>query len=105
MLVQRFILQPLQNEPMMQVFATFGLLILLQNIVLAITRGASLSVRIDLASATIPVGTMQVSVVRLIALIAATVVARYPRSRIDLPATSRIRRLVSSDLARRSLLS
>ena len=73
--VQRFILQPLQNEPMMQVFATFGLLILLQNIVLAITRGASVSVRIDLASATIPLGTMQVSVVRLITLVAATLVA------------------------------
>src|SRR6476619_1186829 len=41
--VQRFLLQPLQNEPMMQIFATFGLLILLQNIVLAMTRGASLS--------------------------------------------------------------
>lgn len=74
-LIQRFILQPLQNEPMMQVFATFGLLILLQNIVLAITRGAALSVRTDLASVTIPLGTMQVSVVRLIALIAATLVA------------------------------
>ena len=73
--VQRFILQPLQNEPMMQVFATFGLLILLQNVVLAITRGASLSVRIDLASVTIPLGTMQVSVVRLITLIAASLVA------------------------------
>ena len=73
--VQRFILQPLQNEPMMQVFATFGLLILLQNIVLAITRGASVSVRIDLASATFPLGTMQVSVVRVITLVAATLVA------------------------------
>ena len=74
-LVQRFILQPLQNEPMMQVFATFGLLILLQNVVLAITGGASLSVRIDLASVTFPLGTMQVSVVRLIALVASTLVA------------------------------
>ena len=42
--VQRFLLQPLQNEPMMQIFATFGLLILFQNIVLAMTRGASLSI-------------------------------------------------------------
>ena len=74
-LVQRFILQPLQNEPMMQVFATFGLLILLQNVVLAITGGASLSVRIDLASVTFPLGTMQVSVVRMIALVASTLVA------------------------------
>jgi branched-chain amino acid transport system permease protein len=75
LLLQRFILQPLQNEPMMQVFATFGLLIFLQNVVLAITRGASLSVRVDLSSLTLPLGTMQVSVVRLITLAAATVVA------------------------------
>jgi branched-chain amino acid transport system permease protein len=75
LLLQRFILQPLQNEPMMQVFATFGLLIFLQNVVLAITRGASLSVRVDLSSLTLPLGTMQVSVVRLITLLAATVVA------------------------------
>lgn len=74
-LVQRFILQPLQNEPMMQVFATFGLLILLQNVVLAMTRGAAVSVRTDLASLTFSVGTVQVSVVRLIALVAATAVA------------------------------
>lgn len=73
-IVQRLVLQPLQNEPMMQVFATFGLLIFLENVVLTVTRGASLSVRIDLASLTIPVGTMQVSVVRLIALAAATAV-------------------------------
>jgi branched-chain amino acid transport system permease protein len=73
-LIQRFLLQQLQNEPMMQVFATFGLLILLENVVLVITRGASLSVRTELASVTIPVGTMQVSVVRLIALVAATLV-------------------------------
>jgi branched-chain amino acid transport system permease protein len=75
LLLQRFILQPLQNEPMMQVFATFGLLIFLQNVVLAITRGASLSVRTELSSLTLPLGTMQVSVVRLITLTAATVVA------------------------------
>ena len=74
-IVQRFVLQPLQNEPMMQVFSTFGMLILLQNIVLAITRGASLSLRVDLSSLTIPLGTMQVSVTRVITLVAATVVA------------------------------
>src|ERR1700755_1625835 len=37
--VQRLVLQPLQNEPNMQVFATFGLLIMFENTVLAITRG------------------------------------------------------------------
>src|SRR5204863_8906433 len=43
LVVQRLVLQPLQNEPMMQVFATFGLLILLENSVLAITRGEGYS--------------------------------------------------------------
>ena len=41
--VQRLVLQPLQNEPMMQVFATFGLLILFENSILAITRGEGYS--------------------------------------------------------------
>jgi branched-chain amino acid transport system permease protein len=74
-LLQRFILQPLQGEPMMQVFATFGLLMVFQNVVLALTRGAAVSVRSPLGSLTFPLGTMQVSVVRLLALVAATLVA------------------------------
>jgi branched-chain amino acid transport system permease protein len=74
-LVQRFIVQPLQGEPMMQIFATFGLLMVFQNVVLALTRGAAVSVRSPLSSLTFPIGTMQVSVVRLIALVAATLVA------------------------------
>ena len=41
--IQRFVMQPLQTEPMMQIFASFGLLILFQNIVLAGTRGEALS--------------------------------------------------------------
>ena len=43
LVVQRLVLQPLQNEPMMQIFATFGLLILFENSVLAITRGEGYS--------------------------------------------------------------
>ena len=73
--VQRFIIQPLQNEPMMQVFATFGLLMVFQNIVLALTLGAAVSVPSDLARLTFAVGGLQVSVVRVLALIAATLVA------------------------------
>jgi len=74
-LVQRFIVQPLQGEPMMQVFATFGLLMVFQNVILALTRGAALNVSSPLSSLTFSVGTMQVSVVRLLALLAATLVA------------------------------
>src|SRR5881409_3649616 len=37
--VYRLVLQPLHAESSMQIFATFGLLIVFQNIVLALTRG------------------------------------------------------------------
>jgi branched-chain amino acid transport system permease protein len=46
-----------------------------QNVVLALTRGAAVSVQSPLSSLTFSVGTLQVSVVRLLALVAATVVA------------------------------
>ena len=59
----------------MQIFATFGLLILLQNIVLAMTRGASLSINAPISSLTVSVGPIQVSLVRLVTLAAAALVA------------------------------
>lgn len=74
-LVQRFMLQPLQNEPTMQIFATFGLLMLLQNLVLAATGGAAFSVRAPVSGMVVAAGPVQVSVPRLIALIAVTAVA------------------------------
>ena len=73
--VQRFILQPLQNEPMMQVFATFGLLLLLQNSVLAITRGMGYTVPTDLSHVVIDIAGLKISLVRLLALVAVTLVA------------------------------
>jgi branched-chain amino acid transport system permease protein len=73
--VQRFLLQPLQNEPMMQIFATFGLLILLQNVVLALTRGAAVSINAPISSYTVAVGPIQVSLVRVVTLVAAALVA------------------------------
>jgi branched-chain amino acid transport system permease protein len=73
--VQRFVLQPLQNEPIMQTFATFGLLMLLQNVVLAITGGAAVSIHTAVSELTITAGPVQVSVARLVALAAVSVVA------------------------------
>ena len=61
--VQRLVLQPLQNEPMMQVFATFGLLILFENSVLAITRGEGYSLAGTYSRAVIDVFGLQASVV------------------------------------------
>jgi branched-chain amino acid transport system permease protein len=74
-LIQRFVLQPLQNEPFMQIFATFGLLILFQNVVLAITRGTGYSVRSEVARQVISIGDINVSLPRLIVLATVIVVA------------------------------
>lgn len=68
------ILRPLQGEPMMQIFATFGLLMLIQNAVLAATGGVAFSVNSSLAVGSVSLGPVQVGAGRLIVLIAATVV-------------------------------
>ncbi|PHP67771.1 branched-chain amino acid ABC transporter permease [Zhengella mangrovi] len=74
-IIQRFVLQPLQNEPFMQIFATFGLLILFQNAVLAITRGTGYSVHSELSRIVISVGDINVNLSRLIVLATVIVVA------------------------------
>lgn len=76
-LVQRLIMQPLQNEPMMQVFASFGLLLVLQNTVLAITRGTGYSVHSALSGIVFDVAGIKISLVRLIALVAVTAAALF----------------------------
>ena len=74
-IVQRFLIQPLRAEPSMQIFATFGLLMLLQNVVLAVTGGSALNVPSRIAQLGITVGPLQVGVVRLVSLAAAAAVA------------------------------
>lgn len=69
------VMRPLQNEPMMQVFASFGLLLLLQNIVLAITGGLSFSINTPLSQVALSLGPVQFSVSRLIVLVAAALAA------------------------------
>src|SRR5882757_4964759 len=75
LLVQRLVLQPLQNEPMMQVFATFGLLILLENSILAITRGEGYSLAGTYSRSVIEVFGLRASVSRVIVFLAATGIA------------------------------
>ncbi len=74
-LIQRLVMQPLQREPMMQIFASFGLLIMLQNIVLGITRGEGINVRTPFTDTVLSFGGINVSVARLNVLIAVTVIA------------------------------
>ena len=96
-LVQRFILQRLQNEPMMQIFATFGLLMLLQNLVLAATGGAAYSIRTPLSSMAVAVGPVQVSVPRVIALAAVTAVAVFLQWGLRHTMTGKAVRAVAQD--------
>lgn len=74
LLIQRLIVQRLLDEPLMQMFATFGLLMLLQNLFLVFTRGEAVSVRVAASSASVDFLGVSVSVSRLVVLGAAIVV-------------------------------
>lgn len=74
-LVHRLVLQPLHAESSMQIFATFGLLILFQNIVLALTRGEGYSVPSKVAGITLGLGDIRVTTSRLVILAAVTLTA------------------------------
>ncbi len=70
--IQRLIMEPLQSEPMMQMFATFGLLMILQNSVLAITRGEALNVVSPVATEVLSLGNVRLGVGRLLVFVAST---------------------------------
>lgn len=72
--IQRVVLQPLQNESNMQIFATFGLLMMFQNIMLALSGGEAFSVAGSVGTEVISLGDTKVSVVRLITLVATTLI-------------------------------
>lgn len=73
-LIQRLVIQRLLKEPLMQMFATFGLLILFENIMLAITRGEPKTLRSPVSAATIDILGVSISLARLIVLIVAILV-------------------------------
>ena len=73
-LIYGVVLRPLQGEPMMQIFATFGLLMILENCVLAVTRGVTYSVNSVLSGIAVPLGPVTVGLPRLMVLAAATAV-------------------------------
>jgi branched-chain amino acid transport system permease protein len=72
--VQKLIVERLLDQPLMQIFATFGLVIVFQNAVVALTRGEPKSVRTAASGATVDIGVV-ISVPRLIALAVATALA------------------------------
>jgi len=75
MLIYWLIMRPLQNEPMMQVFASFGLLLLIQNVVLAITGGLGMSMNTPFSQVSVTIGGAQFSATRLVVLATAIVAA------------------------------
>lgn len=54
--IQKWIIGPLLDEPLMQIFATFGLVIVFQNLVLAFTRGEAKTVRSVASGTTVDIG-------------------------------------------------
>ena len=72
--IQRLVIQPLQHEPNMQIFATFGLLMLFQNLMLMVSRGEAYSVGGQVGSTVLTVGDLKLSLVRVVTLVAATVI-------------------------------
>ena len=75
LVIQRLVIQPLQNEHMMQMFATFALLTILQNVVLVLTRGEGYSVNTVLSGAALELGDVRLTATRLVILFSVTAIA------------------------------
>lgn len=75
LVVQRLVIQRLLQNQLMQMFATFGLIIVFENIVLALTRGTPKPTRTSASTATLDLLGVSVSVPRLVILIVAVLIA------------------------------
>jgi branched-chain amino acid transport system permease protein len=73
--VQRVLMQPLLNEPLMQMFATFGLLIFLENLVLMLTHGASLGIPSSGRGDIVSIAGVSLSLSHVFAFAASTAIA------------------------------
>jgi branched-chain amino acid transport system permease protein len=72
--IQRLVIQPLHNESNMQIFATFGLLMLFQNIMLAVSGGQSYSIGGQVGTGVLEMGDTKISVARLITFVTTTLI-------------------------------
>jgi branched-chain amino acid transport system permease protein len=71
LVVQRLIVQPLLEQHLMQIFATFGLLLLMQSAILALTTGSAKTLRTSYSNASIQLGQLSVNVPRLVVFLVA----------------------------------
>ena len=74
MAIQRLVIQPLHNESNMQIFATFGLLMMFENIMLMVSRGEAKSIGGDVGAEVVTLGDMKFSLVRVVTLVAVTLI-------------------------------
>ena len=74
MVLHRLVLAPLQDEPMMQIFATFGLVILIQNLLLGITQGQAMSIDWPFARTVIAFAGVNVNIARIVVFAALTAI-------------------------------
>jgi branched-chain amino acid transport system permease protein len=72
LIVQRLLIQPLIEEPLMQIFVTFGLMIFLENLALVSSHGEALGLQNGQDAVTI-LG-QHLSIARVVAFIAATAI-------------------------------
>jgi branched-chain amino acid transport system permease protein len=72
-LIQKYLLSKVVNEPDMQLFVTFGLLLLFENVMLAVTKGEFFS--LDINMGTVSLGSIFIDWPRIINLVAALVIA------------------------------
>lgn len=72
--IQRFVIQSLQAEPNMQIFATFGLLMVFQNVMLALTHGRAYSIGGGFSASAIHLGDLRLSTVRVVTFFVATLI-------------------------------
>ena len=97
LIIQRVVIQPLSSQPTMQLLATFGLVLLFQNVVLAATNGTAYTLRDSFASATFGLGPVRIDNGRLIILITTTLVAVGLRQLLQDTTLGRSIRAVTED--------
>lgn len=72
--IQRLVIQPLHNESNMQIFATFGLLMLFQNIMLAVSGGEAYSIGGQVGTGVLAIGDLKISMARMVTLVTTTLI-------------------------------
>ena len=73
--LRRFVLWLVSSPPLVQVFATLGLSIALQNLALVLWSGNYRSVQMAYSGTLVPLGTLQIPLTRLVVFVAALAVA------------------------------